>query len=251
MTKHGLRQKRTPPDRVGPIRNSRLGFVVPPATAPAPAAEPLEPVTEVCEALERGVRSAYAVIDEYMRRGRQAARSFQDATNLGGFVMDDKSNFGGSGFGGSGFGGSNPWGSMPPIAEQWMAAMRAWANAWAQFIPGGIPPMWNPAAYGMGPNAPTMPAWPLTISVTSSRPTEVTATITPGCDAVALTVEPLQAQGIAAPPIDGVTAVRSAGALKLTVKVKPDQPEGTYRGTVRKSADGCPAGEVIVVIKNA
>ncbi|MEO8596006.1 MAG: hypothetical protein ABI759_21980 [Candidatus Solibacter sp.] len=155
--------------------------------------------------------------------------------------MEDKSNYG----------GFNPWGSMPPVADQWMAAVRAWANAWAQFVPGGIPPMWNPAAYGAGPTAAAMPAYPLTVQVISSRPTEVTATITPGCDAVALTVEPLLAQGFAASAIDGVTAVRSAGCLKLTVKVKPDQPEGAYRGTVRKTADGAAAGEVTVVITHA
>jgi hypothetical protein len=111
--------------------------------------------------------------------------------------------------------------------------------------------MWNPSGYGMGQPAPAMPAYLLTVQVISSRPTEVTATIIPGCDAVALTVEPLQAQGIAAPPIEGVTAIRCAGSLKLTVKIKPEQAEGTYRGTVRKSADGAPAGEVIVVISHA
>jgi hypothetical protein len=213
MTTH--RRKREPPARSAPLRSGT-----------------------VCEALEQGVRTAYAVIDEYMRRGFQAARDTQDTSNTRGYMNDNRSNYENR---------FNPWGSMPPMGEQWMTAMRAWADAFAAFLPGGFPQTWAPpgASY-CAPN----PAQPLALAVhvSSPRPIEVSPTLNAGCDLIALTVEPLQGQGFAAPPIDNVTITKLAGCVRVSITVTADQPPGTYRGTIRKTVDGSMAGDLTVTI---
>jgi hypothetical protein len=210
------RRKRVPPARTAPLRAGT-----------------------VCEALEQGVRTAYAVIDEYMRRGYQAARDTQNTFNTRGYMNDNRSNFDNR---------FNPWGSMPPMGEQWMAAMRAWADAFAAFLPGGFPQPWAPPSAGYC--APQASQGPLALSVhvSSTQPIEVSPTLNPGCELIALSVDPLQGQGFAAPPIDKVTITKVAGNVRVSVTVPADQPAGCYRGAIRKTVDGCIAGDLTVTI---
>jgi hypothetical protein len=185
------------------------------------------------------VRNAYAVIDEYMRRGRQTAMGLQDGLGRRSFMNDDRSNYGGA--------YNSPWSSMPPIAEQWMAAMRAWAGLWTQFMPAGwMPPVWGAPGFGTAPPNYGSPAPPVSLQVSANRPTQVMLTIHPGCDALALRLDCLEAQGFSARPIEEVSISRVCGALQVSVRVPPDQPAGFYRGSIHKAADNTPAGELTV-----
>src|SRR5258706_15609339 len=89
MSSSPLRLKRPPPERSAPIRNPFAGSS--PRTAPDP-----EPSSNGSRRgpLECGVQTAYAVIDEYMRRGYEAARDNQQQQNGGDYMNYDRSNYG-------------------------------------------------------------------------------------------------------------------------------------------------------------
>jgi hypothetical protein len=230
------RLKRTPPERSAPIRNP-----VAPRNNPEPASSPRDPITAagaaVCGALENGVRTAYAVIDEYMRRGQDAARDIFNDPNRRGFMSDEKANFPG---------GSNPWNpmaSMTMFTEQWMAAMRAWSQAWSAYVPSGWPmPGVNPFA----PAATQAPA--VTVKVSSTSPVEVTANLHPAADSATLIAEPLRAEGFTATPIDAPEIVRDSATVRITIKVGSRQPAGRYRSIIRRKADESVAGDLTVVV---
>lgn len=131
MTPSSPRLKRKQPAQSGPVRNSA---VPQPKNAPEAAAAARDPISAagaaVCGALENGVRTAYAVIDEYMRRGQETARGiFNNDPNRRGTMSDDRGSYPG------GFNPSNP---MAMFTEQWMMAMRAWSQAWSSFAPGRL-----------------------------------------------------------------------------------------------------------------
>src|ERR1700693_3957191 len=103
------RARAAPPERIGPIRN--------PLSSPAHAETTGNPFRDT---LECGVQTAYTVIDDYMRRGYEAARSMRDHPNDRGNMQDYGPNYGGW---------SNPWGPMAAPFQQWLGAMQAWVNA--------------------------------------------------------------------------------------------------------------------------
>jgi hypothetical protein len=233
MKPSSQRFKRTPPKQNGPIRNPVAPRANPEAGSPR---DPLSAAGAVVfGALENGVRTAYAVIDEYMRRGQDAARDiFNDPTRRG-FMSDEKTNFPG---------GYNPWNSMGMFTDQWMAAMRAWSQAWSAFVPPGGWPM-----AGMNPLAPAAGQTPtITVKVSSASPVEVTANLHPGTDSATLISEPLRAEGFTAPQIDAPEIAREPGVVRVTVKVGARQPKGRYRSVIRRKADESVAGDLTVVI---
>jgi hypothetical protein len=239
MTPSGPRLKRTSPAQSGSIRNaaassrSDAGPAVPKKPAPA---DPISAAgAAVCGALEGGVRTAYAVIDEYMRRGQDAARDiFNDPSRRGSMNNDERPNFPG------GYNQSNP---MAMFAEQWMMAMRAWSQAWSSFAPGGWPmPGMNPFVPSAG-QSPTV-----TVKVSSASPVEVTANLHPGTDAASLVAEPLRAEGHTAPEIAAPEIIREGSTVSVAVKIGPKQPKGRYRSNIRRKADGSVAGDLVVVV---
>jgi len=228
--------KRPPLQQSGPVRNS----MAPPANVPRQGA-PQDMFTTagaaVCGVLENGVRTAYAVIDDYMRRGQEAARTIFNDPNRRGYMSDDRGSFPGGFNPGGGFGPTNP---MNMLAEQWMLMMRAWSNACAGFVPGQWQGM-NPFA-NAGSHAATV-----TVSISSSCQVEVTANLYPGADIQALVSEPLRAEGSAA-SIDSASVVREGFNVRITVKVGDKQAAGVYRGNIRRKTDGNVAGELTVVV---
>src|SRR5580658_2495127 len=98
MNEFDPRLKRPQPARGGPIRNP----IAPPRSSPEPAAFA---GAAVCGALENGVRTAYAVIDDYMRRGQEAARGIYNDSNRRGPMNENRGNFNG------GFNPMNPFAS--------------------------------------------------------------------------------------------------------------------------------------------
>lgn len=197
--------------------------------------------------LEGGVRSAYAVIDEYMRCGYETARNLHGDPNKRGDMSDNDPNYGNR---------YNPWGPMAPLVEPWMMATQAWMNAWSAFFPGAWPQAWNPANFGAGFGYPTgaQSAAPpsqgtapnVCVQLDSDRPTEVTANLNPGADLLALKVDSLKAEGCAE-PIDDVWITSQPGRVRVSVKVEPSLPAGTYSGVIRK-ADRSVAGKLVVIV---
>jgi hypothetical protein len=219
--------KRTTPAQSEPIRNP----IAPPRKSPEPVAFA---GAAVCGALENGVRTAYAVIDDYMRRGQEAARGIYNDSNRRGPMNENRGSFNG---------GFNPMNPFATATEQWMTAMRAWGQVWSGFVPEAwMQQGMNPFANNGGG------ASTVSVKVSSARPVEVVAIVNPGPDALQLVSEPLLAQGFPAPPIEPPSIGREAGVLRVSVNVEAQQPAGRYSGVVRKKTDGLIAGELIVVI---
>jgi len=243
------RKKRAQPEQSGPVRN-RIVPPAPPSTTQDSGAprNPVEAVgTAVCGALENGVSTAYALIDEYMRRGQDAARTiFNDPTRRGN-MSDERPGFPGGFNSAPPSSTANPFNSANPLSaltEQWMLAMRVWSQALTSFAPGGWPPA------GLNPFAPQHSAAPprVSVKISSSRPVEVTTNLYPGLDLLGLTSEPLRAEASKAAPIDAAEISRESGVVQVSIKVAPKQPAGRYHGYIRKKADGQVAGELTVVI---
>lgn len=228
------RVTRTPPERSGPIRNP----MSPRPRAASGTGAPSDPIgvagAAVFGALENGVRTAYAVIDEYMRRGQETARSMFVDSYRRGPMNDEKNNFGG---------GYTPWNPMSMFTEQWMMAMRMWGQAWSSFMPPG----WAQA--GMNPFAFSQSAAPgVSIKVSSASPVEAALKLYPGLDLAGLVAEPLRADEAASPAIEAPSITREPGIVGVNLKIAVGQPKGCYRGNIRKETDKSVVGELIVVI---
>ncbi|MGH9606303.1 MAG: hypothetical protein ACRD3N_11465 [Terracidiphilus sp.] len=225
--------KRTPPEQSAPVR-SRMA---PPRGGPQ-AGVPPELFTAagaaVCGAVENGVRTAYSVIDDYMRRGQDAARGIFNNSDRRGFMSDDRGNFGG---------GYNPMNPLAMVTEQWMMAMRMWSQAFSAFVPSAWQqPGMNPFAW----SDTLAPA--VSVKVSSASPVEVAVKVNPGLDLSMLVSEPLLAEGFTAPPIDAPAIVREPGTVRVSLKIGAKQPAGKYHGHILKQTDRSVAGDLTVVV---
>ena len=235
------RLKRTQLKQTGPLRNP----MAPPQPRNVPGGPPPDLFTAagatVCGVLENGVRTAYAVIDEYMRRGQDAARTIFNDPNRRGFMSDNRSNFPGAGYSyGGGYPPSNP---MAMLAEQWMMMLRMWSNAFSAVAPGQWPmPGANPYSY---PGAASVP---VTVKIEANRPVELTANVYAGPDGQALMSESLRSDGSGGKTMDGPSVIRDGMSVRVTLKVAEQQPSGTYRGAIRRKSDGFVVGDLIVVL---
>jgi len=239
MSPSSPRRKLKQPAQTGPVRNSTAPQ---PASAPRAAGTPRDPIaaagTAVCGALENGVRTAYAVIDDYMRRGQATARNlFNNDPNRRGTMSDDRS---------SSSGAYNPSNPMAMFTEQWMTAMRAWTQAWSSFVPGA----WQQNM--MNPFVAAAPANSVSVKIASARPVEVLVNVSPnssfGLDLHELVAEPLRAEGSKAGAINPPEIAREPGRMRVSIKVADMQPAGLYRGVIRKKADGTVAGDLTVIV---
>jgi len=87
--------------------------------------------------------------------------------------------------------------------------------------------------------------------VSSQYPTEISACVDPGADAMRLTADGLKiCDGTAAPPLSGVTITCECGHVRVSVTVPKDQPAGRYVGAI-KDAAGCQRGELTVEISGS
>ena len=228
------RIKRTAPERSTPIRSPMTLR----SRSDAGSSAPRDPIgaagAAVYGALENGVRTAYAVIDEYMRRGQDTARTMLNDPYKRGPMNDDRGNFGG---------GSNPWNPMSMFTEQWMMAMRMWSQAWSSFMP----PAWQQA--GMNPFAFAPTAVPgISIKVSSVLPVETALKLYPGLDLAGLLAEPLRTDDAASPAIEAPLITRDPGSITVSLNIDVKQPKGRYRGNIRKETDKSVVGELFVTI---
>jgi hypothetical protein len=262
------RSKRVPPRRGGPVRNLMAPLRdktdgekkngekkngMPGGTWPASGTvvdEALRAASKTAAisnealrgALECSVQTAYAVIDDYMKRGYAAARdlnpSGRDNPNNRGYMGEDKTSYSSW---------SNPWGPMSPLMEQWSVAMRAWTDAWTALIPGARPGMWPPPMWNMGGMASASSTGPtpgVSVEVSSKRPVEVTANLKPGTDLMGK----LTADSFVPPLQKAAVAIKyQGGHPRVSVTVADEQPAGRYNGVIR-GTDGSIAGDVTVVI---
>jgi hypothetical protein len=201
-------------------------------------------------AVECGVRTAYSVIDEYMKRGREAA-SQRDGNHTWSDTMSERPAYDMW---------SATWGPMWPFVAPWMQATRAWAAAMSAPFGGapGMTPGEPPPGFPYGPGGPWgAPAWrgpggtpqalQLSVQLSSESPAEVTVNIAQGVGAAALTADPLRLDDASrdAPPLLGVSIGMAAGQVRVSVTIPTDQPPGRYRGVIRDPS-GMPVGDLAV-----
>jgi hypothetical protein len=172
-----------------------------------------------------------------MRRGYEAARASQNNQHDRGDMRDDTRGY---------TGWNNAWNPMGNPMQQWAAMMRAWAEAWSTFLPGGWPQqMWNAAWPGYGAPGGSRA---VSVQVCSHRQAEVTTNVNlmPGAEYAPLSVCPLAGEGAKA-QLKGVTISAAPGGVRIVVPVPLEQPSGAYCGEI-KMADGRPVGNLTVTI---
>jgi hypothetical protein len=196
----------------------------------------LEPGSPLRDALECGVRTAYTVIDDYMRRGYEAARNTREDANRRGNMADDDPNFGSW---------NNPFsaGGMAAPFQQWMYAMQAWMNAWSSFAPGGWPQqMWG-AFPGHGRAAAPVA---VCVEATTYRPLNVAATVhlSPGAECMPLTLGPVRDSSLE--PLNEVALAVRDGTIVVALTVGPYQPLGKYHADI--AAQGRCVGGLTIIL---
>lgn len=199
-------------------------------------------------AVERGVDTAYMVIEEYMLRGRQAAGRNHERRN-GRHEMNEERQ-GASNTSNGGFGGA--WGAMNPMMAPWMQMMRMWTESMSSFMPGAN----GMGADLMGQFMPGSAMWmgaaaaraSISVQVTSPYPVEVKADFDTGAEYSMLTAEPLKVTGHGDATL--VVALRCApGLVRVGVTVPSGQAAGRYIGAVT-DANGLRKGEITVDVES-
>jgi hypothetical protein len=159
--------------------------------------------------------------------------------------------------------GSATWGPLWPFVAPWMQVMRAWIDAMAAAVPGGVPHSpWDAytpgAAPGTAPSPATAAAPPSTAGVTpvvsvqvsSQSPIEVIPRLDAGADALTLVADALEiSDGSGAPSLVNVAIACAPGRVHVSVTIPTDQPAGHYSGRIK--AAGVPVGDLTVKIAPA
>lgn len=223
--------KRDEPERNGPIRNKPIAT----------------------QLLERGVETAYMVVEEYMLRGRQAAgrrhagsnghtsHTGQERPNMSNDRQDS----------GYGNGYANTAGPIPAMMMPLMQMMRMWTDGMSQIVPGG-----SMATEWMNQFMPGAASWAgtpsttraISVHISSRSPAEVTVDLDPGAEYAKLSVDPLVVTGDnEAPHLAAIRFECETGHIRVRVTVPNDQPPGSYFGHIH-DATGARRGELRVVI---
>lgn len=190
------------------------------------AAEPL------LGAAERGVKTGYAILEDVMARGRDAARRFEPPSSSTAGSTGERW----------------PWWNMGPMAPvmtpmmgPWINLMKMWGDSVAAFVPGGAPAigqvMDNVAGMARGTSR-------FKVTVLAQGGATVAASLEAVAPGVTLGTTPLNpAPGTAGPAISDWTASATPDGIALTITVPDGQPKGTYVGTVTDTG-GVRRGEV-------
>ncbi len=254
--------KRDMPARSGPIRNKAVPTSVSPPRADAGLSvgaivdESVKTAMRAVEAadatvrgaVERGVDTAYMVIEEYMLRGRQAAGRNHERRN-GRHEMNDERQ-GGNSYPNSGFAGG-PWAAMNPMMAPWMQMMRLWTESMSSFMPGAngmatdlMSEFMPGAAMWAGASAARAS---VSVHVSSPYPVDVKADFDAGAEYSILTAEPLRS-------MDGdaklsVSLTCTPGLVRIAVTVPTGQVRGRYAGAVH-DASGVKRGEITIDVES-
>ena len=279
----GVRLRRPVPEREHPVRAAATMFrPAGPARAatdagPAPTSGPTRGFAE------RGVDNAYRVLDEYLRRGREAARAHEARSTEGDGMNTNERAHDGRADGATSTASTASTMSVPdltrkivrawsdmlyvwvdlvgPLAERVVAdgAARpqgpdsAWARedaAWREVAPtdgGGSASGSHAAAHaedGAG-------GLSIEVEVSSDKPARVQLDLARATSTSALSVPALQSvDGADAPTIAGATlAPGEDGALALVIAVPPGQPAGTYTAAVFDRTSKRAVGTVTLTLR--
>lgn len=275
MSSQEKRYKRDKPTQTGPVRNPTGGSSAHYHSNP------------FSDSMDSAVRTAYTVIDDYMRRGYEAANRYCGAHHQ---YYDHHHQFGHDPYCGD-WHQSSPWSGAPspfgpssPLMFQMTEAMRTWTTLLYGAYrmpsgPGSSHPGFNPmdghvsgpappSDHAHNPNRGHPPNPPntgqsnganagskqapaeskLIVKVSSDRPTEVIPNLGPGAYGIELIVEPLAHEMGEAPPIAGLNiSCTKDGQVNLSVTVIPDQPTGRYTGGIKNTAGDIVGGLTVVL----
>jgi hypothetical protein len=202
-------------------RPEEPGPGAPAEAGPAAAADPVE----------NAVFTAYQVLEQAMRRGRDAARRYTTSSD-GDPTMSGERN------------GQDPRDLYAQAFRAWTGMLSTWADLLGPLIPPGMRPAWPPAA--PGESAPPQGVH-LVLDVASSRPVEVELDLQPAAPGAELAVQDLRAFEPGKPAIPGARLERlDGGRLRLHLRVPQDQPPGVYAGMVYDPARSERCGSLTV-----
>ena len=245
------RQKREVPSRSAPIRNKLFppplvdGHSDARFTAGAAAGKTIKTARRAVKSadekmrrtVERGVDTAYMVIEEYMRHGRQAAgrQHEQRAADWGATKLNGHQNAS----------IAAGWKALAPLAAPLMQVLRQLTGG-AAASGASIATDWiNQLVSGQASNA-AQPA--IAVQVSAQAQTEVTVKLQPGADSHGLRAEPLvHTDRKDAPPLVSIGLESKAGQVRVRLTVPNDQPAGSYVGALRDTS-GTERGELRVEI---
>jgi hypothetical protein len=256
------RKKREPPVQTGPIRNrinagrpaspSRSGYTI--GAAIDDSIDTARRIVETADAtvmgaVERGVATAYTVIDEYMIRGQQAARRYQQGNPRSDDMSDGRQNGNGRQFDAW---SSMPWDQMSAMMAPWMPMMRMWQDSMSAFTQGTPMADWMNA---LNPQAMMAMARGgrvrIGVQIASDTPASVVVELDPGAERMNLSADALKhATDRDAPSIAATSIECSEGIARVRVTVPTDQPAGSYRGRIVDDA-GAVRGNLTVDLEPA
>jgi hypothetical protein len=228
MSRTSIRLKRVAPGRKGPIRNPVSQWDSADRYTGFESARKKK--GKASKSPEGGVRNAYDVIEDYMRRGYEAAFDNQNSIRRGP-MKQDKANL-------------NIQTILTPLtqlSDLWLDGMRKWIDVLSAFVPR--------ESETASASAPVHPPQ-VTVQVFSDRPTDVSVQLTPGTDEKDLKADSLD-DGPNVPPIKaGNISIKrdNKGNVRILLKVDKDQPAGKYVGAIRVESDHRPVGKIIATI---
>ena len=199
-----------------------------------------------------GVRLGYRVIDDYLKKGQEAAQSLGGA---GGETLKAAST------------------EVQRLTQRMFQYASDLASAWMELVQtmtatglangeasakNGAP---RPAAGGVEaapqerqPTAdPADQPCAVSLEIESSQPTETTVDLRRRAIDQPVDVQPLSSDDLAAPRITGVsiTALAKAGRVLVRVRVPPTQPAGVYRGLIIDRSSNLPCGTLAIRVGTA
>lgn len=198
------------------------------------AAEP------VLGAAERGVHTAYTVLDEYLARGKEAAKRYEMPTPGSPTMSDQRQN-----------GMWNAFGPMGPMMAQaagpWMQVARMWSDSMSQFVPGGQQAVSQWMAMWPGMPGASSAGARTAVRIASARPATVQVSLSPDAEYMTLASSLTSSAG---GTLGGVTITTKEGQVLISVTVADSQAPGLYRGSI-VDGGGNPRGELTVDIAAA
>lgn len=188
--------------------------------------------------VSRSVEVGYRVVDEYLRHGQRVAERISDRTLSPGTMAQDFQELTGrmtryaSDL-------MDVWFQLIELASAGRAASGARAPA---------EPVTSPPAPDPPPHEATPAGARIAVEMISLQPTEVTIDLRPGAAGPSLIVHALRAAEADKPRLTevGIEPASPDGALRLRIRVPPDQPAGVYNGLIIDERTSRPAGTVSV-----
>jgi hypothetical protein len=209
---------------------------------PFVAAEAADDCASDDDGVADGVRSAYRVLDEQIRRGQRIAR--EQAERLCGPAWEDPRHAMEQSM-------RTYFDAALDMWMQWVdltAATVRFDEWWGRDL--GVPGFGPAARQPVRPHAePPTGGVPVTVEVTGDRPTRVWTDLAPAVLTTPVTLQPLRSVSVEHPPLMDVTLTHEPARPPLVrVRVPAGQPAGQYHGFVLDAHSGARLGILTVEI---